>query len=468
MATADGTIFSFVVDDDPVFVYEGWHLARSLIEHCGGDASAIVVQFTPDVSAAGRAIFRALGCHIRQISRFGDGRHCNKLNQLESLQAFDCDRVVLLDADMIAVSDLRPFLRDDCILGKIVDVANPPLGTLTEIAELVKLPRLPVIVATDANLGDTFAGNCNGGFYSVPRGCMEKLSVGWRDWAHWLLDHMELLARSGHAAHVDQVSFWLAVQHMDLPFEAAPANVNYFIHFEGEHRYFDARRPLALLHYHTQQIDVLGGIVAHPDANAAGRAAVERANRQIAQGFDNRVFWDLRYRLFPERGSGLGSRADNLAYKRALLAAEGVETAASVLDVGCGDLEVMKTLNISNYLGIDQSAKAIEIARRARPDWQFRLSSGPVLPSAELVLCFEVLIHQADKASYDALIAMLAANTERSLIVSGYDTDRAGIRENPMIFFHEPLAESLARTGRFKSAREIGRHTDVVVYRCDV
>jgi hypothetical protein len=34
MAESGDTIFSFIVDDDPIFVYEGWHLARSLIEHC--------------------------------------------------------------------------------------------------------------------------------------------------------------------------------------------------------------------------------------------------------------------------------------------------------------------------------------------------------------------------------------------------------------------------------------------------
>jgi hypothetical protein len=43
-----------------------------------------------------------------------------------------------------------------------------------------------------------------------------------------------------------------------------------------------------------------------------------------------------------------------------------------VLDVGCGDLEVVKALNIMDYVGIDQSP-ALEIARQLRPDWQFRL-----------------------------------------------------------------------------------------------
>lgn len=464
----DRTIFSFVADDDPAFVYGGWHLARSLIEHCGGDPSAIVVHCTPEVSEAQRAVFQDLGCHVCQIARFGDGRFWNKLNQISNLQSFDFDRVVLLDTDTIAVSDLRPFLSDSSILGKIVDTVNPPLEVLEEIATMSNLPGLPAIVETDTGIGETYFGNCNGGFCSVPRMFIERLSADWRAWALWLLGNLEPLVRSGHTIHADQVSFWLAIQHLGLPFELAPSNVNYFTHLEGEHRYFDEQHPLALLHYHTPQIDILGGITAKPDRNPAAGAAVALANRQIAQGFNNRVFWDMRYRLFPERGSGLGSRDRNLAYKRALLATEGVEAAASVLDVGCGDLEVMRAFNIPSYLGVDQSANAIEIARLARPDWQFRLAPAANLPSAEMVLCLEVLIHQADKTDYDALIAMLAEKTRRSLLVSGYVADCSAIRQNPMVFFHEPLPESLARTGRFSSVREIGRHSDVVVYRCDV
>lgn len=468
VAAASRTVFSFIVDDDPVFVYEGWHLARSLIQHCGGEPAAIVVQCTPDVAEDRRALFAELGCHVRQIDRFGDGRYCNKLNQLENLHSFDFDRAVLLDTDTIAVSDLAPFLSDATIRAKIVDEPNPPLAVLQEVAARSGMASLPPVICCESGRGDTYVGNCNGGFYSVPRPCADTLSKAWRHWALWLLDRIEPMKRSGHAQHVDQVSFWLAIWHLGLPFELAPSNVNYFAHIPGEHRYFDSGRPLALLHYHTTQLDVLGRIVAAPDDNPAAADAVARANEQIARGFDNRVFWNWRYRHFPERGSGVGSRGDNIEYKRRLLMEQGVEAARSVLDVGCGDLEVVKTLDITGYVGVDQSANAIEIAKRARPDWQFRLASEPDLPPAELVLCFEVLIHQQRKESYDALIAMLAAKAVRSLIVSGYDVDRPEIRRNAMLAFHEPLAESLTRTGRFRSVREIGRHTDVVIYRCDV
>jgi hypothetical protein len=462
------TIFSFIIDDDPAFVYEGWHLARSLIEYCGRDPSAIVVQCTPEVSEDVRVIFRGLGCRVQQIARFGDGRHCNKLGQLDNLDAFEFDCAVLLDTDTIALSDIRPFLNDTAIGGKIVDAENPPLHTLEEIAAASGLQGLPPVCKTDTGTAKTFIANCNGGFYSVPKAFCERLSTEWRRWALWLLDNVEPLERVGKKQHVDQVSFWLAVQHAGLPFVIAPSNINYYVHLADGPSYFDNSRPVALLHYHVSSLDVLGLIRPRIDPNPTGEAAVAAANRLIGGGFDNRVFWEMRYRHFPERGSGVGSRGDNVHHKRELLIKHGIEKASSVLDIGCGDLEVVKALNISGYLGVDQSAQAIEIARRARPDWQFRLAPEPDVPPADMVLCMEVLIHQETEAAYRAMIAVLAEKTLGTLLVSGFQASSEAIQNNPMLFFYEPLEESLRRTGRFRSIVAIGTHTSVVVYRCDV
>jgi hypothetical protein len=291
MPRAGRTIFSFIVDDDPIFVYEGWHLARSLIEHCGGDPSAIVVQCTPEVPQDRRAILRDLGCRVLEIARFGDGRHCNKLSQFDNLNALEFDRVVLLDTDAIVLSDLRPFLSDVAIVGKIVDADNPPLGVLEEIAAASGLRGLPPVCKTDSGTTETYVGNCNGGFYSIPKAFCERLSTEWRRWALWLLGNIEPLARVGRRQHVDQVSFWLAVHHAKLPFETAPSNVNYYVHLSDGPVYFDDSRPVALLHYHVSSLDVLGLIRPPVDPNPAGQAAVARANGQIGQGFESRMLW---------------------------------------------------------------------------------------------------------------------------------------------------------------------------------
>jgi len=120
------------------------------------------------------------------------------------------------------------------------------------------------------------------------------------------------------------------------------------------------------------------------------------------------------------------------------------------------------------YVGIDQSLEALAMARRARPDWEFHLAPAADVQPAEMVLCFEVLIHQETETGYKGIIAFLAEKTLGSLLISGFSRDTEDIQRNAMLFFHEPLETSLLRTGRFHRIEQVGAHTNVVVYRCDI
>jgi hypothetical protein len=240
------TIFSFVVDTDPKFAYQGYHLARSLIEHCGGDAAAVHAQFTPEVRAATRQPFEELGCTLHEVSRFGE----------------------------------------------------------------------------------------------------------------------------------------LAIHMAQVPFLLAPSNVNYFVHFAADHRYFDRNREIALIHCH-DSLNALGLLEPSIQLNDTERAAIAKANFQIESVFDNGLFWDLRYSRFSDRGSGFGSRGESLVYKRALLRHEGAEEAESVLDFGCGDLEVLKVLDLKGYLGIECSQIALALAQQARPEWAFQMCDESKVAIAE-------------------------------------------------------------------------------------
>ncbi|VWC36135.1 hypothetical protein BPS26883_06697 [Burkholderia pseudomultivorans] len=473
----DGTptgrvIFSFVVDADPKFAYQGYHLARSLIEYSVDAAEDVHVQFTAEVPVGTRALFTELGCSQHRIERFGDGRYCNKIAQLENLHALEFDAVVLLDTDMIALGDIRPFLSDSHLVAKPVDLPNPSTAVLEEIARLAGMASLPATVQVDASADFTLAGNFNGGFYGIPRHLCRRVDDAWRHWATWLIDHIEPLRKIGKEVHVDQVSMWMALNVAGIPYRAAASNVNYYVHFNGAHNYLDPASDIVLLHYHDVSLNVLGKLEPPAVLDPRERRAVEQANRQISRGFENSLFWNLRYSRFPERGSGVGSRGENLLYKRKLLIEQGVEESASVLDVGCGDLEVVKPLKLRNYLGLDTSHLAIETARGLRPDWMFahvdhcRRDALPF--RREMVLCFEVLIHQRSEAEYRELIRFLADCTDRTLIVSGYAGDYEGRAENSMVYFYEPLDESLRKTGKFESVRRIGSHTDVAIFRCDV
>jgi hypothetical protein len=459
---------SFVVDDDPVFAYTGWHLAHSLHAFVGLPWAAIHVQCTPEVPRQTVERFRALGCTTHELTRFGDGRFCNKLGQWDNLRTLDADHFLFLDTDMICVADLIPFLPTDAVAAKVVDLSNPSLSILDTLFSRAGFATRPETVTVEARNAETYRANCNGGAYSVPRRFAEPLFDAWRRHALDLLADPEILRAVGKESHVDQASFCMAVHDTGLPFDDLPGNANYFVHFVALHKCRDTARPIALLHYHNDSLNMLGLLAPAGAVEPDELAAVADANAQIRANFETQSFWDLRYRRFPDRGSGIGSRGDNLAYKRSLLTEQGAKQASSVLDVGCGDLAVVGALDLQNYTGIDRSAASLALAKEARPDWRFRLAPADDVATAELVLCFEVAIHQDTAADYHALIDFLAAKTERTLIISGYDEATEKIATNHMLYFYEPLRTSLEATGRFASVRRIGTHSHVTVYRCDV
>ena len=458
--------FSFIVDADPRFAYEGWHLAHSLMQHCAANAKDIHVQFTSDVDPRTVDIFASIGCNVATLERFGDGKYCNKLAQWSNLSQSAADHFIFLDTDMIVVADCRSQLPTNKISAKIVDLPNPPLEVLSEVLTAAGFSTLPDLCNVDASVNPTYVGNCNGGLYSVPRQYSDTLFSVWQRWALWLLNHNEPLVRAGKESHVDQISFCLALHETGLPFALAPSNVNYFIHFAGEHSYFDSAHPISILHYHNESLNVTGVLEPKGAVTQLETEAVAAANREMGKNFDNRIFWDLRYMHFLERGSGVGSRGANLEYKRQLLRDQEAERAKSVLDFGCGDLEVVKALSFRNYVGIDHSPTALGIAKLARPDWTFLLAPAKDAPPCDLVLCFEVLIHQETVEAYRAVIDYLVGKTEGALLVSGYEACTEAIRDNPMVFFYEPLSESLSRSGKFKSITVAGTHSDVVIFRC--
>jgi len=451
-----------------VFPYMAWHLVHSVLKYTQFAASDIHVQFTPEVLPEVVKLFRQLGCRTHRMARFGDGRYCNKLAQWENLRGEAIDHVVFLDTDMICLDDITTFLPRSAVGGKVVDLANPQLPLLDLLFDRAGFVDRPPIVNVESSDEWTYQGNCNGGFYSVPTKYADALFEAWRGRAKMLLADIEPLRAAQKENHVDQISFCMALHETGLPFEGLPSNVNYYIHFQGMHSHFDIARPLALVHYHASSLNVLGLLEPAGAVELHEKAVVAKANRQIGCNFESRLFWDMRYRHFPERGSGLGSRGENLIYKRELLKTEGIEKASSVLDIGCGDLEVVGELDLHNYVGLDQSAESLAVARTKRPEWAFLQAPTIEAMPADFVLCLEVVIHQPSFESYKGMIEFAAERTLRRLIISGYDHLADHVDTNHMIHFHQPLETSLKETGRFSSITKIGTHSDVTIYRCDI
>lgn len=180
--------------------------------------------------------------------------------------------------------------------------------------------------------------------------------------------------------------------------------------------------------------------------------------------FDNRRFWNLRYVEDPDKGSGPGSRGDNLALKNRLIGSI-VERhqIGSVLDIGCGDIEVVKSAKIRSYVGVDISDVVIERNRRIKPEWQFvcaDLAGSYCPPRADLVLCMDVLIHQRSRKAYFTILSKVLDATKKIALISGHSRPDPGWN----VFYHEPIADSIRRflpSGQIEKVAEY-RSTDLL------
>ncbi len=170
--------------------------------------------------------------------------------------------------------------------------------------------------------------------------------------------------------------------------------------------------------------------------------------------FDNRAFWDRRYEENPTLGSGVGSRGANLLHKRRIIEAYlQVAAPQTVLDVGCGDHEVLKDVErLSGYTGVDVSAVAVEVNTARFPHRQFRRFDFTQLVDlqylrSDVVLCMEVLIHQHRRELYDVFVRNLIASARIGGLVSGYLFDPNPAIASDIIAWHEAITESLLRAG---------------------
>jgi SAM-dependent methyltransferase len=447
------TAYSCVVDNTPLLLAQAF-LWVNCLKQLRGVAAGDIFVHTVDIDDHEFLSWLAdEEVNIISTSRFHAlSPHCNKIQQLTTFRQTNYDRVALLDCDTAVIGELD--LPNVAPIGAaIVDYGNPPASVLAAIFEAaVGSPPDWVPATLERELTDR--NNCNGGVYICDRLFLTDLEDVWRFRALWSLEHLDLY--QGHEFHVDQVSFALAMRDLHV-------NVQ---HIELSWNYPTNASPNVLpditpqiIHYHSEltshlKLKTIG--LKKPDT------AITRLNERI-EGFVrqhllNGMWWNFRYYIDPELGSGMGSRGANLEYKRQLLcdALDSFDE-PMVIDVGCGDLEVVKSLPIKRYHGFDVAAAALEIARQKRPDWQFdRIGMGDPIEEGDVVLCFDVLIHQPTREQFLAMIAKLSAAARLRLVVSGYDEPPTASSE--ITRYYLPISEALRLTGAFSSITVAGRY----------
>jgi SAM-dependent methyltransferase len=191
--------------------------------------------------------------------------------------------------------------------------------------------------------------------------------------------------------------------------------------------------------------------------------------------FDNAEFWEERYRQNLALGSGGGSRGQYLLFKRRLLEDLLLQyQPRTLLDVGCGDIEVTRTLTFSGtYTGIDLSPFIVARNQELRADWQFLHGDFLELQRchevhADLVLCLDVLIHQHDHAVYREFVRQLVGAAEAALLVNGFEVPPRSGRLSPNVAFHEPITQTLRECG-VENMHILGefRNTVMVIADCE-
>ena len=466
-ARARGT-FSCIVDEHPRFHLDALRWFVSLATIAGVDAGDLVVHVVGSDTSDALDYLRSRGVRVQSIDPF-DPRspRCNKVaSALRLAQEPNKGLVALCDTDVAILEDPRSLvLPPGSIGGKVVDTPVPPLNVLHEIFSAAEVP-VPATTSLPWGEGQsTVVGNSNGGLYLVPAPVLPVLASAWETWARWLLDRPELLADWTFV--VDQVAMALALAAEGIGSVALDVRWNTPIH-DLTRIPPDPPTPV-VLHYH-HEIDPQGRIrlTGSPSIDSQ----IDRVNSAIGhlwqEAFPNATFWQWRYLTYPEIGSGTGSRGELLLGKRELLATLLHAIApASVLDVGCGDGQATKGLPMPGYTGIDLSSEAVRQAEIDRPDGKFLVGSLAEFPvQADLTICFDVLIHQSDAATYRGLVARLWDSADRALVVAGYERPLDVVA--PMVHFHEPLSATLravAPEAEIYPVREVHGITTLVILR---
>lgn len=458
--------YSCVVDGKPKYEWQAYLWVYSLLRNVSCNPFDIKVHCLPSISIGFMKALTVLGVDAIQITPFeGEHVYCNKIMQCFSAVYDGYAKIVLADTDIFFLGPIN-ISPKTIFAGKTVDLQNPSMEILKEIYNDAKIRMPDKISVTFPRFESdtTFRTNFNGGFYIIDKRVLEEIGVCWKKNALWLLSNKwELLGK--YTNHIDQIAMGLTLDELDIPVSLLPLKYNFPTHIplENFEAMLDEEDEIVVLHYHNQ-VDANGFLLK--TANAYVDRYINSANATISdiieKHHNNMLFWNNRYSMFPELGSGIGSRGDILAYKRQILAYLTCDfVSGSVVEVGCGDLETSRDLSFVNYTGYDISSVCIEIARQKRQDWRFvcgPFSGCQIFGSADLIMCLDVLIHQKTAAEYKDLIYAISTASKRRLIVSGY-IERP-IYTSPIIGYHEPLTESLGELNIFSKIEIAGSYRD--------
>jgi len=457
-------VFSCVVDVKPKFIWQCFIFVNTLISNAGVAAENIYIHLMDEVPVL-EAYLKDINVNVIHAKRWGDGKYCNKLAQFDTEALMDNDYIFLCDCDIAFANDICDLVDKypNFIMGKTVDSANPSLEILNYLFDKYSC-RKPETV--DTYYGTSFVNNCNGGLLGFPKKYFKEFGIMWREYATKLLaDNDAIVILKEKKIHIDQIAFSFLLSSSKFPFQVLDSVYNTPTHYPSLIPVLEKRLAGVaprVLHYH-EYFDNIG--LLKNIGNSLIDSSTQKINDVIKEKFNNKLFWDHRYMINPELGSGVGSRGELMLKKQKILKLYGAENVDSVLDVGCGDGEVISPLDIDNYTGIDMSLEALKLSAAKRPNGKFiPYHERENAEAADIVICLDVLLHQDSIIDYNKLILYISEKASKRLIVSGYGKSE-DVDSSCMCHYYEDLHSSLEKTGLFEKIYKVSRYRglDVIV-----
>ncbi|WP_335976743.1 class I SAM-dependent methyltransferase [Gaetbulibacter jejuensis] len=453
-------IFSCVLDYTPLMAVQNYIWLVNLLA-VGIEPKSIYIHIVSELPKDYTSYLESLGVHLIYKAAFDPkNKYCNKLVQLETfVKEDDYDYVFLMDCDT-AVIDISGIGFVDDVYAKVVDFPNPPLEILQAIFDKNELPITQIESSFPLD-GEQLTdwNNCNGGLYIIKKEFLKQLAPQWINYASLCIEQ-ESLFTDAYSKHADQVGFALAMSSLKKQVTHLGIEWNYPIHIPNVHNV----QP-KIVHFH-QEVDE--HMQVKPKNKSEVKEAIalinSRINKDLEKGLSNSLFWDYRYKICPSLGSGVGSRGEVLELKKTLIKRLTYgKTSQNIVDVGCGDLELMKDMPFKNYIGLDVSKEAVMIGRNKRPDWRFEVASisDDLIEDANIVFCFDVLIHQSDPNVFKEIVKGIVEKANSRIVIGAYN-EVPGYTST-ITHFHNAIINEVSNYNKFDELAIVKKYRDVSV-----
>jgi hypothetical protein len=243
--------YSCVMDKAPKFHKQTLIWAQTLIGLANQKPEFIIVHAIKGCNPETLDKLNRLGVNLKMVDPF-DPRspYCNKLVQLETRELQEADYAVLCDCDLAFCEDIAPWVVGDSVKAKVVGENNPSFKIWENILKAAGIPGPYPKIKPTYSRKKTYANNCNGGLYFIPKTIFGQLRESWPRWCYWMLDNVHLLEK--YNIHSDQVSFGLAMAELGMLVEQLSQEFNFATQRKYKPAIFNRRFNVTpkVIHFH--------------------------------------------------------------------------------------------------------------------------------------------------------------------------------------------------------------------------